>query len=70
MKTLAITLIATLALVCAGCKDTKPHRHHPQPAKVIHRAPPPKGYHKAPPPKALPPKPLPPKGKPLPPPKH
>ena len=85
MKTLAGTLLAALALVCAGCKDTHPHhrRHHAQRVKVVHKAPPPKVIHKAPPPKVvhrpsakpLPPKkvapkPLPPKGKPLPPPRY
>ena len=65
MKHLSLTLIAALALVCAGCKENKPHHHHhPQQVKVIHKAPPPKGVHKAPA------KPLPPKGKPLTPPHH
>ena len=55
MKTLAGTLLAALALVCAGCKVTHPHhrRHHAQRVKVVHKAPPPKVIHKAPPPKVI-----------------
>ena len=85
MKTLAGTLLATLVLVCAGCKVTHPHhrRHHAQRVKVVHEAPPPKVIRKARPhkvvhrpsakplpPKKVAPKPLPPKGKPLPPPRY